>query len=158
MGEAAKVTLFLFKSGVLPDATQPRVARGSRLRVDLSALCEQTRRPVPDAVTAILMHVACATSEHEEHVHGIEMCFSGDEVQSCTIWFGAALADDDDAVADLREEVCEALNVSAELGTESQLLRLLPFDARSPLAGRCETRVLEPVSYTHLTLPTICSV
>ena len=78
LGEHGKTTLCLFKSGVLPDATCAPVSRGSRLHVDLAAAMlaggeSSQAMTVNDGATALLMYVASAASEHEEHLYGVEV-------------------------------------------------------------------------------------
>ena len=135
--ELSDLSLYLFKAGELPDSA--KLARGSRLHLSLSALCADDRRTVADAASALLMHIACATSEHEQHVHGLELSFSSDATVTCSIWVAASLAANEEALADLREEISEALDLG---GAESaDILHGMPFDAHaaktvSPLVTR----------------------
>ena len=125
--ELSDLSLYLFKAGELPDPA--KLARGSRLHLRLSALCADDRRTVAGAASALLMHIACATSDHEQHVHGLELSFSSEATASCSIWVAASLAANEEALADLREEISEALDVC---GAESAgILHDLPCDAHA---------------------------
>ena len=125
------VRLHLFKQGVPPDVAHPQVARGSRLRVVLSDLFrgDSSDRSVVDAAVSMLMLVACAQCEHEEHILGIELSFSGlgsSARVSCAIWFSEALAIVEDSVSDLVEEVAEALNIGGD-ENYTDVIRVEPF-------------------------------
>lgn len=140
LGEHGTLRLCLFKSGVLPDPSDSQLSKGSRLKVSLSALA-QNNKTIADCATSLLMHVACATSEHEEHVHGIELSFDAEEEAVCTIWYSEAMAKDEEAVSDLREDVAEALNLGS--GTGDELVTVCPFDPPPAHAQPMQTRALQ---------------
>ena len=81
---------------------------------------------------AINASSACATSEHEEHVHGIELSFDAEEEAVCTIWYSEAMAKDEEAVSDLREDVAEA--AKPRIGDGRRARYRLPL---RPAPGAC---------------------
>ena len=128
LGASSKVKLHLFKEGVLPDCARPPLSRGARLVISLSGLISASSRPmsIHDAISALLMHLACATSEHEAHVFGLDLSFEADGVASSTVWYDEALASDDGAASDLREEIAEALHVYGDAMHECMRVEVAP--------------------------------
>lgn len=140
LGEPAPATLFLFKSGVLPDPAAPSIARGSRLRIGLNKLWQQ--HSVADAATAVLMLIVCATSEHEEHIHGVQLTFGADADATCTIWFSDSIVDDENAISDLHDEIAEALHMGD--ADTSEWMRNQPFDKPARGGHPLVTRAVDP--------------
>ena len=143
IGESAPLSLYVFKQGLLPDPSKQEISHGSRLHIRLSALCrDHGMRSLADAASALLMHVACATSEYEERVHGIELCFEAESGATCTLWYGEALARDPEAEGDLREEVGEVLNI--EGATAIEYMSHAPFEDADCRRHAITARVVQP--------------
>jgi hypothetical protein len=145
LATSGRVRLCLFKHGLSPDVSNPLVARDSRLHIALSEACAAKGMPVTDGATSLLMHIACATSDHEEHIHGVELTFCADDIAACCIWFAEDLAQDADALKDLSEDVSEvlALNV-AEARAYVRDEPTSPAAASSRGAPAPDTRVVSP--------------
>ena len=144
--ESGTTRLYLFKTGLLPDPSSTQIATGSRLVLGLSKVYT-TPKALTDAVTALLMHVASASSAHEEHLYGLELCFGTEGATAATIWYAEGLARDEGALEAFHDEIAEeALNVGgADTGDFMHMLPFVPADSATPLVTRAVARHPNPL-------------